>query len=327
MSSSTCRTMRLIPARLIRALGCLSELERIRMEAWYIQWPERLKKEQYEMTKRFPKLRLHTLEDGRLVWLGSLELSSGRSFQIAIVYPQEFPRISPRAYPIDPDFLENAKEVPHKFDDGSLCLSYPAFNSPSATAADIATGAFIWLEHFDGFADSGTWRGRPPDQILRLATPAHETKKRNKVFISYSHVDAPWLQRLQIHLKPLEREGLIEIWDDTRIKTGEIWRQEIRNAIDSAKVAVLLISADFLASEFIQTNELPPLLATAEERGAIVLPIIVGPSRFLQFDSLSRFQAANSPTTPLSSMSRNDQEQVFVKLSLDIEAALNERYS
>ena len=102
---------------------------------------------------------------------------------------------------------------------------------------------------------------------------------RTKVFISYSHVDQEWLERLKRHLKPLVREGL-DCWDDTHIRPGDDWKQEIRNALDTAQVAVLLISADFFASDFIDENELPPLLDAAKAKGVRILPVILSASRF-----------------------------------------------
>jgi hypothetical protein len=131
---------------------------------------------------------------------------------------------------------------------------------------------------------------------------------RNKVFISYSHQDKKWLRRLQVHLKPLEWEGKLECWDDTRIRAGARWREEIEQALAEAKVAVLLISADFLASDFIAENELPPLLARAKENGATILPVIVGHSQFRNTENLSRFQAVNDPKKPLfGALGKNTQ--------------------
>ncbi len=156
----------------------------------------------------------------------------------------------------------------------------------------------------------------------------HQEKKtdriRNQVFISYSHKDKRWLERLQIHLKPLERESLIARWDDSMINSGENWREEIRKAIKSAKVAVLLITADFLASDFIAKDELPPLLAAAETDGAVILPLIVSASRFQQIENLSKFQAINPPSRPMNKMQRGQQEEIFVKLTNDIEKALKQ---
>jgi hypothetical protein len=120
----------------------------------------------------------------------------------------------------------------------------------------------------------------------------------HKVFISYSHQDKAWLKRLQVHLKPLEREGRVERWDDTRIKPGAQWHETIANALAETKVAVLSINADFLASDFIDTVELPALLSTAEADGAVILPVIVGHSRFARTPSLAQFQAVNSPAEP-----------------------------
>jgi len=82
---------------------------------------------------------------------------------------------------------------------------------------------------------------------------------RARVFISYSHHDVKWLERLRVHLKPLIRKQVVDLWDDTRISPGMDWRREIDTALSAASVAVLLISADFLASDFIVDNELPVL--------------------------------------------------------------------
>ena len=71
-----------------------------------------------------------------------------------------------------------------------------------------------------------------------------------------------------------------------------------------AKVAVLLVSADFLASDFIVDNELPPLLAAAELKGAVILSVIVSSCRFKQTETLSQFQVVNPPTQPLNLLPR-----------------------
>ena len=125
-----------------------------------------------------------------------------------------------------------------------------------------------------------------------------------------------------VHLRPVERAGAINLWSDTKLRAGDRWREEIQKAINEAKVAVLLVSADFLASEFIVTNELPPLLATAEEKGVRVIPVIVKPSRFLRDESLNRFQALNDPKSPLIGMNEVEREEVYAKLAETIEVEL-----
>ena len=84
------------------------------------------------------------------------------------------------------------------------------------------------------------------------------------IFISYSHEDSKYLHRLKVHIKPLERQGLVELWDDTKIKAGDKWEKSIFNALNRSAIAILIISADFLASDFIIENELPPLLEKAK---------------------------------------------------------------
>jgi hypothetical protein len=142
------------------------------------------------------------------------------------------------------------------------------------------------------------------------------------VFISYSHADSQYLDRILVHLRPLERNRLVECWSDRKIRTGDQWLPGIRDALKEARVAVLLISADFLASDFITANELPQLLASARDRGTRILPILVKPSRFIRDTALSGFQAFNSPERTISKMSEPEREELYAKLAEEIEMEL-----
>jgi TIR domain len=137
---------------------------------------------------------------------------------------------------------------------------------------------------------------------------------RTRVFVSYSHRDRKWLDRVKVHLKPLVREGAIELWEDTRITAGVDWRAELKRELTLARVAILLVSADYLASDFVATEELPALLRAAEEDGAQILMLIVSASRFAE-GPLARFQAINDADDPLIGMKKPQREDTFVRLA------------
>lgn len=153
----------------------------------------------------------------------------------------------------------------------------------------------------------------PLDELARMYGK-RRLAKRDSVFVSYSHVDGVWLERLLIHLKPLERSGKVEMWADTRIRPGERWRDEIEGALERARIAVLLVSADFLASEFIADRELPPLLLAAEQDGATVLPVVVGSCLFSE-SPISSYQAVNDPGKPLDALGKAASDDIFVRLA------------
>lgn len=144
---------------------------------------------------------------------------------------------------------------------------------------------------------------------------------RTKVFISYSHKDVRYLEQLIEHLTYYERKNLIEFWDDKKIAAGSQWREEIKRAIESAKVAVLLISPSFSSSKFIAENELPPLLVAAEKDGVIILPVIVRPFNF-EDTELVIFQAVNSPSKPVAKMKGYQRDEFWAKLVRAIKEAL-----
>ena len=97
------------------------------------------------------------------------------------------------------------------------------------------------------------------------------------VFLSYSHQDEAWKDRLVRQLKVLKLEGAFDIWEDREIAAGATWAVEIEQAIETASVAVLLISANFLTSQFILQEEVPRLLERRTAEGIPVIPVLVKP--------------------------------------------------
>src|ERR1051326_7881199 len=150
---------------------------------------------------------------------------------------------------------------------------------------------------------------------------ADASRGRTRAFISYSHADRPYLEQLQRHLKPLLRESNLQVWDDTQIKPGSNWRQEIEQALCMARVAILLVSSSFLASDFIAGEELPKLLAAAQHEGACILPLIVSHSVFSR-TMLGQFQAFNDPARPLNTLPEYEQEAVWARFAETVYEAL-----
>jgi formylglycine-generating enzyme required for sulfatase activity len=126
--------------------------------------------------------------------------------------------------------------------------------------------------------------------------------ERDQLFISYSHVDRGWVERLQTMIRPLVRSEALRLWDDSQIPPGAKWKVEIEKALASAKVALLLVSDHFLASEFVTNQELPPLLRAAEEEGLCILWVCLGPC-FYEATPIHEYQAVLPPGEPLEALS------------------------
>jgi hypothetical protein len=154
------------------------------------------------------------------------------------------------------------------------------------------------------------------DETLSMSAPS-----RDQVFISYSHRDKKWLDRLLVFLKPFQRQGL-QVWADPYIQMGERWGRAIEGALERACIGVLLVSPDFLASDFIYEQELPSLKRAAD-RGHLVLICVPVAASAYQFSDLDAYQWPCDPEKPLDKLSPSKRNQVLVKISQAIhEAAL-----
>ena len=141
--------------------------------------------------------------------------------------------------------------------------------------------------------------------------------ERRRIFVSYSHQDEEWLHKLKTFLRPLDRSAELEVWSDSKIQPSSRWHAEIQSAINDADAAILLVSPDFLASDYVASNELPQLLEAASRRGLKIFPVIVS-ACFLRDSPLLQFQALNSPVAPLDSLSKAEQNRLLTKLTESI---------
>lgn len=144
-----------------------------------------------------------------------------------------------------------------------------------------------------------------------------------EIFISYCRKDKEWLDNILNMFKPSERQAKnFSIWVDNKIEPGTKWQDEIENALALAKVAILLVSQDFLASDFIMTYELPQLLTAAKQNRLILLWIAVRPSTYVDTE-IKYYQALNEPSIPLSTMETPDREFKLVEIYEKIKKAVN----
>ena len=125
-----------------------------------------------------------------------------------------------------------------------------------------------------------------------------------RVFVSYSRRDAAWRKRLADLIGSgvyLER---FELWSDTEIEPGDNWKQRIDSAIAGSRVALLLLSPEFLSSNFIANTELPEFLRRHKAGGMSIfwVPLQPIPSALLEVAGLGGIQAAQPLCDPLSSL-------------------------
>ena len=152
-----------------------------------------------------------------------------------------------------------------------------------------------------------------------MATNPHQRKIR--LFCCYSHVDEELRNSLANHLSALRRAGIIDEWHDRRITAGSEWKGQIYKSLDEADVVLLLISADFLASDYCYDAEMKGALQRHEAKEAVVIPVILRPVDWSDAP-FNKLQALPKDARPVTNWA--DRDEAFTAVAKGIRSAISE---
>jgi pimeloyl-ACP methyl ester carboxylesterase/tetratricopeptide (TPR) repeat protein len=158
------------------------------------------------------------------------------------------------------------------------------------------------------------------EELESIFTPG--SRRVNQIFVSYSHKDGEWLDRLKVMLTPYLRmaETELVLWDDKQLRAGQDWNAEIKAALAKAGVLVALVSSDFLASTFIMEDELPVMVKAAKEGGAQLLWVYLSSAGWEE-TLLRDFQATHDTKIPLDARPRPEQNEILKSVAQQVKQA------
>jgi predicted ATP-binding protein involved in virulence len=143
-----------------------------------------------------------------------------------------------------------------------------------------------------------------------------------EIFLAYSHEDKALRDELVKHLQPLQRSKIITFWTERIIFPGMEWRNEINSRLESANIILLLISADFLASDYCYDFEFLRALQRHENGEAVVVPIIIRSCDWFH-SPLGRLQVL-SIDDGIASSSRHSRDEAFLKVAQALSSVIQQ---
>ncbi|MBN4002841.1 toll/interleukin-1 receptor domain-containing protein [Nostoc sp. LPT] len=136
-----------------------------------------------------------------------------------------------------------------------------------------------------------------------------------KVFFSYSHKDEVLRDELATHLSMMKRQGVIEAWHDREISAGSEWANAIDDNLEVADIILLLVSANFLASDYCYDKEMTRAMERHETREARVIPVILKPTDW-NGAPFGKLQALPKNAKPVTTWP--DQDEAFLNVAQGI---------
>jgi len=144
-----------------------------------------------------------------------------------------------------------------------------------------------------------------------------------RVFYSYSHLDAGLRERLGTYLAPLRRQTKIEEWHDRKIEPGANWDTEISSRLESAHLILLLLSADFLNSDYCFGVEVEKALARLKRGEVKVVPILLRPCLWQQ-SPFSELQIIPRDAKAIKSSQWASDDEAFTDVANEIARLVSE---
>ncbi len=156
----------------------------------------------------------------------------------------------------------------------------------------------------------GTRRKDPKERVMELQNESV------RLFYSYAHKDEQMRLDLETHLKLLQRQGLIDAWHDRMIPVGTEWKGEIDRNLESTQIILLLVSADFIASDYCYEVEMTRALERHEAKEAVVIPIII---RDVNWDKAPFAKIQGLPKDGLAVTKWSDKDSAWRNVAEGIE--------
>lgn len=144
-----------------------------------------------------------------------------------------------------------------------------------------------------------------------------------KVFFCYAREDEPLLEKLKSHLRPLQRKGFIDVWYDRNISAGTEWEREIDKQLNMAQIILLLVSPNFIDSDYCYSVEMKYALERHERGEALVIPIILRQS-YWQEEPFGKLQVLPTDAKPVKSW--QDLDEAFFNVADGMRKTIKEQF-
>ncbi len=145
-----------------------------------------------------------------------------------------------------------------------------------------------------------------------------------KIFCCYAHEDETLLNKLKTHLKPIQRQGLIDVWHDRDISAGMEWEREINTHLNTAQIILLLVSPDFINSDYCYCIEMKHAIERHTRYEARVIPIILR-HVYWQGAPFGKLQALPKDAKPVTDW--RNREKAFFNVAEGIRKTVEEQLS